>query len=203
MRFFGKKQTKSQTSADSDLTRANTATGAALPGHALFHLQRAAGNQAVYQMLQSQREGSNVGPTATAGVLQTKLAVNKPGDKYEQAADRVANRVTASPVHTKPGSAPPQIQRFTGSPTAQPATAPASVDQALASPGRPLEPSIRQDMQQRFGQDFSRVRVHTDASAEESARDVNAHAYTVGRDVVFGAGRFAPETPLGRRLLGA
>ena len=79
--------------------------------------------------------------------------------------------------------------------------APASVDQALASPGRPLEPALRQDMEQRFGYDFSAVRVHSGAAAEQSARDVNANAYTVGHNIVFGAGRFAPGTHEGRRLL--
>ena len=79
--------------------------------------------------------------------------------------------------------------------------APASVDQALASPGRPLEPALRQDMEQRFGHDFSRVRVHSGAAAEQSAQDVNATAYTVGHDIVFGAGRFAPGTNEGRRLI--
>src|SRR2546423_13678847 len=79
--------------------------------------------------------------------------------------------------------------------------APASVDRALASPGRPLEPALRQDMEQRFGYDFSRVRVHSGAAAEQSAQDVNAHAYTVGHNMVFGAGRFAPGTHEGRRLM--
>ena len=79
--------------------------------------------------------------------------------------------------------------------------APASVDQVLASPGRPLEPALRQDMEQRFGHDFSRVRVHSGAAAEQSAQDVNANAYTVGNNIVFGAGRFAPGTHEGRRLI--
>jgi hypothetical protein len=56
-------------------------------------------------------------------------------------------------------------------------------------------------MEPRFGHDFSGVRVHTDAQAAESARAVNALAYTVGRDVVFGAGQFAPQSPAGRRLM--
>jgi len=56
-------------------------------------------------------------------------------------------------------------------------------------------------MESRFGYDFGDVRVHTDARANESARAVNALAYTVGRDVVFGANQFAPSTQLGRRLL--
>jgi len=56
-------------------------------------------------------------------------------------------------------------------------------------------------MGQRFGHDFSQVRVHTGTAAEQSARDVNAHAYTVGHNIVFGSGRFAPGTHDGRRLL--
>jgi hypothetical protein len=56
-------------------------------------------------------------------------------------------------------------------------------------------------MEPRFGHDFSRVRVHTDAKAAESARAVNALAYTVGSDVVFGAHQHAPHSPAGRELL--
>jgi hypothetical protein len=56
-------------------------------------------------------------------------------------------------------------------------------------------------MEQRFGHDFSRVRVHSDAASGTSARHVNAHAYTAGYDIVFGTGQFAPETINGRRLL--
>jgi hypothetical protein len=56
-------------------------------------------------------------------------------------------------------------------------------------------------MEHRFGHDFSQVRVHTDASAAESARDVNAHAYTVGGHMVFGRGRYAPSTVAGQKLL--
>lgn len=49
--------------------------------------------------------------------------------------------------------------------------------------------------------DFSGVRVHTDTQAAESARSVNALAYTVGSDVVFGAGQYVPQTSVGRRLM--
>ena len=107
----------------------------------------------------------------------------------------------ATPAHPAVSGAPPRIQRFSGQSNGQMDAAPASVDQALASPGRPLEPALRQDMEQRFGHDFSRVRVHSGAAAEQSARDVNAHAYTVGHNIVFGAGRFAPGTHEGRRLI--
>ena len=127
--------------------------------------------------------------------------INEPGDIYEREADRIADQVMATPVHLAVGGAPPHIQRFSGQPNGQTEAAPASVDQALASPGRPLEPALRQDMEQRFGHDFSRVRVHSSVAAEQSAQDVNANAYTMGHDIVFGAGRFAPGTHQGRRLI--
>ncbi len=139
--------------------------------------------------------------TSTSTVIQTKLAINKPGDEYEQEADQVAAQVMAISAGPAVSGAPPHIQRFSGQSNGQMDTAPASVDQALASPGRPLEPALQQDMEQRFGYDFSQVRVHSGAAAEQSAWDVNAIAYTVGHDIVFGAGLFAPETHEGRRLL--
>ena len=133
--------------------------------------------------------------------LQTKLQVNEPGDIYEQEADRIADHVMAATAHPIVNGAPPRIQRLAAQPAGQMDAAPASVDQALASPGRPLEPALRQDMEQRFGHDFSRVRVHSGAAAEQSAQQVNASAYTAGHDIVFGAGRFAPGTHEGRRLI--
>jgi hypothetical protein len=81
------------------------------------------------------------------------------------------------------------------------AEAPPIVHEVLRSPGSPLDTQTRSFMEPRFGHDFSRVRVHTDAKAAESALAVSAAAYTVGADVVFGAGTYAPATAGGRRLL--
>jgi hypothetical protein len=78
---------------------------------------------------------------------------------------------------------------------------PVIVHEVLRSPGAPLDPATRTFMEARFGHDFGRVRVHTDARAAMSAQAVQALAYTVGRDVVFGAGQYAPTTSIGRRLL--
>jgi hypothetical protein len=78
---------------------------------------------------------------------------------------------------------------------------PDSVHEVLSSEGRPLEPQTLAFMETRFGQSFGHVRVHTDAKAAESARAVNAFAYTVGPQVVFDAGQYAPETHAGRGLL--
>lgn len=80
-------------------------------------------------------------------------------------------------------------------------TAPPIVQDVLNSRGQPLDPATRGLMEARFGHDFSKVRVHTDARASESAHAINALAYTVGSDVVFGAGRYAPDSSQGKRLL--
>jgi hypothetical protein len=136
-----------------------------------------------------------------ARLPQTKLAINEPGDEYEQEADRIADQVMAIPVSHSVSKTPPRVQRFAEQPRVQTEKAPTSVDQALASPGSPLEPALRHDMEQRFGYDFSTVRVHTDATAEKSARDVDARAYAVGHNIVFGTGQFVPRTKEGQRLI--
>src|SRR5438094_2051790 len=92
------------------------------------------------------------------------------------------------------------IQRAAVS-TAPVSTVPSIVHDVLNSPGQPLDAGTRAFMEPRFGHDFSQVRVHTDTKAAESARSVNALAYTAGRDVVFGAGQYTPEKVTGRRLL--
>lgn len=79
--------------------------------------------------------------------------------------------------------------------------APAIVHDVLRSPGQPLDAATRTFFEPRFGHDFSKVRVHTDAKAAESARAVNALAYTVGRNVVFGAGQYSPSATQTRSLL--
>jgi Domain of unknown function (DUF4157) len=78
---------------------------------------------------------------------------------------------------------------------------PPIVQEVLRSPSQPLDPATRAFMEPRFGHDFTRVRIHTDAKAAESACAVNALAYTVGQDVVFGRGQYVPHTASGRRLI--
>ena len=77
----------------------------------------------------------------------------------------------------------------------------ALVSDALGRPGQPLAATTRAAMRQRMGHDFSDVRVHTDTDAAASAQAVGAQAYTVGPDIVFGSGRYRPETRDGARLL--
>jgi hypothetical protein len=97
---------------------------------------------------------------------------------------------------------PERLQAKHADPTGAVAAAvPPSVGEVTRSSGEALDQSTRRFMEPRLGYDFSRVRVHTDARAQQSARDVRALAYTVGRDIVFAAGQYAPQTEAGRRLL--
>ena len=72
---------------------------------------------------------------------------------------------------------------------------------SLRGGGSTLPESARAFFEPRFGHDFSGVRIHSDARAAEAAQAVNARAFTLGRDIVFGAGQYAPETPGGKRLM--
>ena len=150
--------------------------------------------------------------------LQAKRTVSQPGDDSERQADNIAEQVMRMP---EPAPAPPcacgggcprcqaspplrsealQAKRVVPAATPSPAL-PASVGDALGSAGQPLDGSTRSFMEPRFGRDFSQVRVHTDATARQSAADIDARAYTVGGHVVFGAGQFAPHTQDGRQLI--
>lgn len=159
--------------------------------------------------------------------VQPKLTVNQPGDQYEQEADRVADRVMRMPA----GEAlqrmcsaceeEQEVQRTSMTATAEEeeehlqtkreatslapgpeaGAAPPIVDDVLRSPGEPLDHHTRHFMASRFGHDFGGVRVHAGAQASASARAVQALAYTVGNNIVFGPGRYAPSESSGRRLL--
>jgi hypothetical protein len=72
---------------------------------------------------------------------------------------------------------------------------------SMRGAGTPLSPSVRAYFEPRFGAHFGQVRVHTDTQAANTARAVQARAFTVGRDVVFGASEYAPTTMSGRKLL--
>jgi outer membrane protein OmpA-like peptidoglycan-associated protein len=139
--------------------------------------------------------------------VQPKLAISTPGDPLEQEADYVAEQVMRMPQEgpADPDSPESSGLRFSRYPagTSAPRSpeAPPAVYDVVQSPGEPLDPPTRALMEPRFGRDFSQVRVHTDAEAAESARSVDALAFTVGRDVVFGAGLYAPTTSVGQRLL--
>lgn len=99
-------------------------------------------------------------------------------------------------------SSPPAVaQRAAASGARGPMTAPSIVHDVLSSSGQPLDAATRAFFEPRFGHDFSQVRIHADDRAAQSARAVQAAAYTVGQDVVFGASQYAPYDLKGRHLL--
>lgn len=94
----------------------------------------------------------------------------------------------------------PGLRRSASAATA-PGLAPPLVHDVLRTSGKPLDEATRAYMEPRFGHSFADVRIHADARAAESAAAVRANAYAVGRDVVFGAGKYAPGSAEGRRLI--
>ncbi len=138
--------------------------------------------------------------------LQTKLQIGEANDKYEQQAERVADQVMRMTAPPNGGSNSDLqssfiIQRRIASTQNDATEVPSIVGDVLHSSGQPLDTYTRDSMGRQFGHDFSQVRVHVDAGAAESAKAVNALAYTVGRHVVFNTGRYAPRNSNGRRLL--
>lgn len=75
------------------------------------------------------------------------------------------------------------------------------IDEGLESPGHPLDLVTRTSVEHQFGYDLSDVHIHTDGAAAQSADVLGAHAYTRGRHIYFGSGKYAPEHSDGRRLL--
>src|SRR5262249_20433582 len=79
--------------------------------------------------------------------------------------------------------------------------APPIVYGVLRSAGRPLDSNARASMEATFGDDLTSVRVHTDAQSHKAARSLSARAFTVGEDIVFANGQYAPGTMAGRTLI--
>ena len=115
--------------------------------------------------------------------LQAKLEVSQPGDALEQEADRVADQVLHMPQPEARKSTRPRLLRYASGPSAQSSPeVPPVVHEVLRSSGQPLDTTTRAFMEPRFGEDFSRARVHSGSAAEQSARDMNAEAYAVGHE---------------------
>lgn len=147
-------------------------------------------------------------PRQTTSIQQGTSGLSSAGWLLQRKSACGPSRSPADEDHLLTARAPlacqgssPYLQRFADQPCAAAALPAARVGEALAGPGMPLESALRQDMEQRFGHDFGRVRVHLDKRAAESAREVGALAYTVGHDVVFAQDQFMPHSAAGRRLL--
>jgi hypothetical protein len=150
------------------------------------------------------------------------LPVNPPDNDLEQDADRVADQVMRTPGPSlqracacggggcsecqgeqQAGQAQESVQTksIQSVDAGQGQAAPPIVGEVLSAPGRALDSETRAFMEPRFGRNFGDVRTHTDKKAAESARAVEARAYTVGSDIAFGGDGFVPHTSAGRHLL--
>ena len=219
--MFAPKVAKPQTKA-AEVPTSRLATGhSTIVGHRLDYdpfeqvllLQRSIGNQATLLLLaqRASRAEQEVAPeNMTAreapplpGIIQPKLVVGEVNDPLEREADRVSDRVMrmSDPGNTVAAPSPHISRECMAGEGKQRLQAPVGVHQALRSPGQPLDRPARVLMERRFGHDFSRVRTHTNIAAAGSAEQIHARAYTVGNDVVFAAGQFAPDTDDGQKLL--
>ncbi len=152
-------------------------------------------------------------------VVQTKLTIGEPGDKYEQEADRVAAQVVKqihAPVSQQAGQnlqreevseqekelqMKPmlQLRAAVGGMTAT-TDLETGIQQARGG-GQPLAANIRQPMEQAIGADFSKVKVHTDTQADQLNQSIQAKAFTTGQDVFFRQGEYNPGSRGGQELI--
>jgi hypothetical protein len=148
---------------------------------------------------------------AARSLVQRRARVSAPDDVAEREADAIADRVmrgspttgllairapvTAKQVSTSCAGSGGAAHEVSG---AQWGT---DDPEPLTRGGEPLPAAVRTALQPRFGLDFGRVRIHADAEAAASADAFDAEAYTAGRHIVFGSGRYDPGTPAGQRLL--
>jgi len=135
-------------------------------------------------------------------VVQAKLEIGQIRDVYEQEADRVADAVMQmiEPDGIRLAEAIIQTKQSPGKGMEVASGLEARIKH-LSGSGLPLPEPVRAFFEPRFGHDFSMVRIHTDVQAAKLARALNARAFTVGQDVVFGAGQYVPGTAAGMRLL--
>lgn len=149
------------------------------PINPIVNLQRTAGNRAVQRLFRAHAQTAS---------LPTGIRVSTPEDRSERDADRVAEEILRAPATSASRQGQEQAPRT-------------QTGLGSLSAGHPLPDSVRAFFEPRFGHDFSAVRVHSDASAAQSAASLNARAFTLGRDIVFGSREYAPGTEAGRRLL--
>lgn len=126
-------------------------------------------------------------PIRRRSLLQRKCACGgNPGvsGECEKCREKRLQRKAATPISSNQAQVAPPI-----------------VHEVLRSRGQPLDAATRAQFEPRFGHSFANVRVHSDAMAAQSARAVNAAAYTVGREIVFNSGQYAPRDVSGQKLL--
>lgn len=229
MGVFAERRNQSKQAASSSPARSDTSSlQLRHRDDPLVHRPGIMGNQVEQAMVQTPIDESNTGlsnampprfgnnfsrisvHTPATSVVQTKLAISKPGGHDEQEADSVANEIMRMPQPQlqrhpllgggslysrikQPASEPQGLQtKLAETGDLELSVVPPIVQNVLGFPGQAIDPATRAFMEPRFGHDFSHVRVHTDAKAAQSAQAINAHAYTVGANIVFNDGQYAP-----------
>jgi hypothetical protein len=133
-----------------------------------------------------------------------RYAISHPSDAAEIEADRVAEQLMRPEPQTGGGgknaySTQLGVQRRAAKDSAS--SVPPLVAGVIGAAGASLDAGTRAFFEPRLGLDLSQVRIHADARAAASAQAINAHAYTVGHDVVFGRGQYDPASNEGRKLI--
>lgn len=142
-------------------------------------------------------------PRAMGGAAASPPPVAPASDPLEREADAAADAVLCSEDPERaavPSSGPADLPRG-GAGSAAPVPSTEAAVRAASREGAALSADARAYFEPRFGRALGDVRVHADAEAAEAARSVGARAFTLGSDMVFGAGEYAPGTAGGRRLL--
>jgi hypothetical protein len=175
------------------------------------------------QLENAQRFGHSFAKISASrpSIIQPKLTIGAPGDKYEQEADRVAQQVVQrinAPQLEQPQPAQavqretlpdendelqraPMLRRKAGEGAIAATTELESAIQQSRGSGQPLTESIRQPMEQAFNADFAEVRVHADARSDQLNRSIQAKAFTTGQDIFFRQDAYAPNSATGQELL--
>jgi hypothetical protein len=159
--------------------------------------------------------GFQKGPLQESVFFQPKLQVGPVNDVYEREADAVADRVvrmshdensmrqiSAVSVQRKCAKCQEEdeVQRKEEHDDGHEEATPI-VESTIGASGKPIEEHTRSFMENRFGYDFSNVKIHNNSQAVQSAQSINALAYTSGTNIVFNEGQYAPGTESGKRLL--
>ena len=139
------------------------------------------------------RSTAVLSPLLNESSFSGKLGMNKPGDHYEQEANRMAEQVLArTPVSGSGDGSDSNSKQSRLRPTGAPST---------HAGGQPLDAGTRSFMEAGFHRDFSQIRVHTHKEAASLAGGLNARAFTMGQNIFFGEGQYTSRTREGKRLL--
>lgn len=191
--------------------------------NSILHLQRTIGNHAVQRLLKSNGEELHVESATPASTrfgqvfnrppthppaaiaIQAKLQISKPGDKYEQEADRIADQVVQQKMPVEEKNQKVGVQAIA---TQQAPEGECEINEDLENRlsrniggGSSMSNRVRAFVEPRMQYDFSKVQIHTDNKAAQMNKELGARAFTHGRDIYFGAGQYSLQSIDGERLL--